>query len=90
MELRSAEENVREILMLYHSLRKYTAIDSKLAVLPNVPSKLETPEVEETTDIQSLQQVVETLDHIKITVATLGPKMSKFRKRLSEVSCNHV
>lgn len=88
MELRSAEENVCEILKLYQVLRKSTTIDPILAALPQVLNAMEEPEVDESSDIQSLQQVVDTLDRIKIMIALLEPKMSKFRKRLSEVSCN--
>jgi hypothetical protein len=85
MELRSAEHNIRDMLALYRALRKSTAVDPKLAGLPEVISAMEVAVPDVSSNMQSLQQVVETLDQIKCKTRDLEPSMNKFRKRLSEV-----
>jgi uracil phosphoribosyltransferase len=94
MELRSAEHNIRDMLVLYQALRKSTAVNPKLAGLPEVISAMEVvvsdPEVVSSNNMQSLQQVVEALDQIKCKTMELEPSMNKFRKRLTEVRVNKV
>ena len=91
MELRSAEKDVRDMLALYEALRKSTTVDPRLSGLPEVISAMEALEgtADLSSETKSLQQVVQTLDQIKEATIALEPKMSKFRKRLSEVSSNN-
>jgi len=74
------------MLALYEALRKSTTVDPRLSGLPEVISAMEAPEgtADLSSEIKSLQQVVQTLDQIKEATIALEPKMSKFRKRLSE------
>ena len=80
MELRSAEEQVQEILTEYQSLCK-----TEDALVEISSSQEEVEEAPSSTDDLDAGQVLSALESLHERLDALLPKMDRFRKRLGEV-----